>query len=29
MNDKDFWVMVRRALIMMIKAIEKRYIKDS
>ena len=25
MNDKDFWIMIRRALLMICKAIEKKY----
>lgn len=25
MNDKDFWLIVRRALLMVVRAIEKRY----
>ena len=29
MNDRDFWEIVRRALIMIIKAIEKRYMKEN
>ena len=25
MNDRDFWLLIRRALLMICKAIEKRY----
>lgn len=28
MNDREFWLLVRRALLMLVTAIERRYLPD-